>query len=81
MIERLWNRTSIQVKLMIAFFIPIAIILVMNVYMYMNVNTMIARIDEVYDNNVRLNDLAEDLTLLHNSMKEYLENPELFLVV
>ena len=74
MIERLWNRTSIQVKLMIAFFIPIAIILVMNVYMYMNVNTMIARIDEVYDNNVRLNDLAEDLTLLHNSMKEYLEN-------
>ncbi len=74
MIERLWNRTSIQGKLMLAFFIPIAIILVMNVYMYMNVNSMIARIDEVYDNNVRLNDLAENLTILHNSMKEYLEN-------
>ncbi|MBR5361489.1 MAG: histidine kinase [Lachnospiraceae bacterium] len=74
MIERLWNKASIQSKLMVAFLIPITIILVMNVYMYVNVNSMIARIDEVYDNNVRLNDLAEQLTVLHTSMKEYLEN-------
>ncbi|MCR4756157.1 MAG: histidine kinase [Lachnospiraceae bacterium] len=74
MIEQLWNRSSIQRKLMVAFFIPIAIILIMNVYMYVNVNSMIARIDEVYDNNVRLNELAEHLTELHGSMKEYLEN-------
>ena len=74
MIEHIWNKASIQSKLMVAFFIPITIILVMNVYMYVNVNSMIARIDEVYDNNVRLNNLAEQLTVLHNSMKEYLEN-------
>lgn len=74
MIEHIWNKASIQSKLMVAFFIPIVIILVMNVYMYVNVNSMIARIDEVYDNNVKLNDLAEQLTVLHGSMKEYLEN-------
>ncbi len=74
MIERLWNKASIQSKLMVAFFIPIIIILVMNIYMYENVNQMIARIDEVYDSNVRLNALAEQLTVLQNSMREYLEN-------
>lgn len=74
MIEHIWNKASIQVKLMVAFFIPISIILIMNVYMYVNVNSMIARIDEVYDNNVKLNELAEQLTVLHGSMKEYLEN-------
>ena len=63
MIERLWNKASIQSKLMVAFFIPIIIILVMNIYMYENVNQMIARIDEVYDSNVRLNALAEQLTV------------------
>ncbi len=74
MIERFWEKASIQSKLMLAFFVPITIILIMNIYMYTNVNSMIARINEIYDNNVKLNDLAEQLTALNDSMKEYLEN-------
>ncbi len=59
---------------MVAFLLPIVIILAMNVFMYMNINAMIARIDEVYDSNVKLNELADQLTVLQNSMQEYLEN-------
>ncbi len=72
--ERIWNRASIQSKLTLAFIIPMAIILVMNAMMYFSVNSMINRIDAVYDSNVRLNELADQLTVLQNSMREYLEN-------
>lgn len=74
MLEKIWNKASIQSKLMLSFFIPIFVILVMNVYMYLNVNSMIARINEVYDSNVRLSELAENLTAVQNSVREYLEN-------
>lgn len=69
-----WNNTSIQNKMMIAFLIPIVFILLMNAYMYVNINTMINRIDEIYASNVTLNDLASHLTDIQNSTKEYLEN-------
>ncbi|MCR5399299.1 MAG: histidine kinase [Lachnospiraceae bacterium] len=72
--ERIWNRASIQSKLMLAFLIPMTVILVMNAMMYYSVNSMINRIDAVYDSNVRLNRLADQLTVLQNSMREYLEN-------
>ena len=42
--------------------------------MYISINNMIARVDEIYVVNVTLNDLSEDLTFLQNSMKEYLES-------
>ncbi len=69
-----WNNTSIQNKMMIAFLIPIIVILVMNVFMYININVMINRIDTIYSNNITLNELAGYLTNIQNSTKEYLEN-------
>ncbi len=69
-----WNNTSIQNKMMITFLIPIIVILVMNVYMYININVMINRIDAIYSNNIKLNELAGYLTNIQNSTKEYLEN-------
>ena len=69
-----WNNTSIQNKMMITFLIPIIVILVMNVFMYININVMINRIDAIYSNNIKLNELASYLTNIQNSTKEYLEN-------
>lgn len=69
-----WNNTSIQNKMMITFLIPIIVILVMNVFMYININVMINRIDAIYSNNIKLNELAGYLTNIQNSTKEYLEN-------
>lgn len=73
-LRRRWSNTSIQNKMMIAFLVPIIFILLMNAYMYVNVNAMIDRIDKIYASNVTLNDLASHLTDIQNSTKEYLEN-------
>ena len=73
-IRRKWNNASVRQKMLVAFIIPIVLILAVNIYMYVSINTMIARVDEIYVVNVSLNDLSEDLTLLQNSMKDYLES-------
>ncbi len=69
-----WNNASVRSKLLIAFLIPNLLILAVNIYMYASVNSMIARVDEIYVVNVSLNNLSDDLTLLQNSMREYLES-------
>ena len=73
-LEKKWNNTSIRNKLLLAFLLPMVLILTMNVYVYIGVNTMITRIDEIYEMNVSLNNLSEELTSVQTSMKEYLEN-------
>ncbi len=72
--ENIWNDASIRTKMMISFFIPMALISIINIYIYFSVNSMIARIDEAYASNVMLNSLSEQLTELQNSVREYLEN-------
>lgn len=74
LLENKWNNTSIRKKLMLVFFLPITLILIMNIYMYVSVNSMIARIDAIYVSNVQLSNLSDSLTTLQNSVKEYLEN-------
>ncbi len=74
LIRRKWNNASVRLKMLIAFIIPVVLILAVNIYMYISINNMIARVDEIYVVNVTLNDLSEDLTFLQNSMKEYLES-------
>ncbi len=73
-LETKWNNASIRSKLLLAFLLPMVLILIMNVYVYIGVNTMITRIDEIYEMNVSLNELSEELTAVQTSMKEYLEN-------
>lgn len=73
-IRKKWNNASVRLKMMTAFFIPIVLIIVMNVYMYIGINTMITKVDEIYVSNVALNELSEELTLLQNSTKEFLES-------
>lgn len=73
-IRNKWNNASVRLKMLTAFFIPIVLIIVMNVYMYIGINTMITKVDEIYISNVSLNELSEELTLLQNSTKEFLES-------
>lgn len=69
-----WNDASIQSKMMFAFFVPLIMILLINIYTYTSVNNMTNRIDETYVSNVTLNALSENLTNVQSSMREYLEN-------
>lgn len=69
-----WDDASVRLKMLTAFFIPIVLIIVMNVYMYIGINTMIEKVDEIYVSNVSLNELSEELTLLQNSTREFLES-------
>lgn len=73
-IEKKWNNASIQTKMMTSFFFPIILILVVNTYMYTNINAMIVRVDEIYTSNVTLNNLSAELTQVQSSVREYLEN-------
>ena len=73
-VKRKWNNASVRSKMLLAFIVPIILILVVNIYMYISINTMIERVDEIYIANVSLNNLSEDLTFLQNSMREYLES-------
>ena len=73
-IRRKWNNASVRTKMLMAFIIPVILILIVNIYMYISINTMIARVDEIYVVNVSLNELSDNLTDLQNSMKEYLES-------
>ena len=74
LMRRKWNNASVRQKMLVAFIIPILLILAVNIYMYVSINTMIARVDEIYVVNVGLNELADDLSLMQNSMKDYLES-------
>ena len=55
MVMAKWNNASIQIKLTISFMFTLIIILAMNLFMYMNINSMMARVDEVYVSNLNLN--------------------------
>ena len=64
MVMAKWNNASIQIKLTISFMFTLIIILAMNLFMYMNINSMMARVDEVYVSNLNLNELSEALQTL-----------------
>lgn len=68
-----WNNASIQIKLIASFTITLIIILAMNLFMYMNINSLMARVDEVYVSNLNLNKLSDALQTLHESVREYLD--------
>jgi len=73
-IQRKWNNASVRIKMMLAFFVPILLILFTNIFMYVSINKTIETVNQIYIANVNLNDLSEQLTLIQNSMREYLEN-------
>ncbi len=73
MLQVKWNNASMQIKLTASFLFTLVIILFMNLFMFININSMIARVDEVYVSNVNLNELSEALQVVQESMKGYLD--------
>ncbi len=63
---------AIQTKLIFVFIFTSIIVFVVNVFVYINLNQMISKIEEIYASNVSLNELADALTDVHTSMTGYL---------
>lgn len=68
---KIWESLSIRVKLTSAFLLTLLILFFINLFLYMNVNSMLERVNEVYQSNSRLNELSETLEKVQNSMTEY----------
>lgn len=65
-------RFTLQTKLLLAFIATTVIILMVNVYMYYNINQMITKLDEIYLSNVSLNELSKSLREVQDNMTDYL---------
>lgn len=65
-------KKSIQIKIMTVFVFTTALILCMNIFMYANTNRMLSSLDQVYAENIALNDMEDQLEHIHSSMTAYL---------
>ncbi|NLL79178.1 MAG: histidine kinase [Clostridiales bacterium] len=70
--NNLFGKISIQTKLAVVFVFTSLIILVVNLFMYVNINNMVNRMDRVYQGNLRLNELNRALRDVQDNMTEYL---------
>ena len=66
------HRLSIRAKMLFVFIITTLTILVINMFMYVNINHMMNRLDDVYRSNIGLNELADTLSEVQASMTAYL---------
>lgn len=65
--------SSIRSKFIILFVITSLIALLINVLMYYNINQVLSKIDRVYEGNLELNDMNEELKQVQRSMYLYLK--------
>lgn len=66
------QKLSIRAKMLFVFIITTLIILLINLFMYVNINHMMERLDNVYRSNIGLNELADTLSDVQTSMTAYL---------
>ena len=71
--KKLMSDLSIQTRLIVIFLITSALIFVVNVFVYTNINRMIERIEALYASNVSLNDLSDLLADVQEDMSQYLK--------
>lgn len=67
-------RVSIRFRMMIICFGIMSVLMLVNIYNYVNIKEMIDNINHLYVNNFRLNELKEELLSVQSCMTEYLEN-------
>ncbi len=65
-------KNSIQTKLMLSFLLTTVLILFMNIFMYVNTNRMLESLDKVYAENINLNEVADMLDNIDQSLTVYL---------
>ena len=66
------RKLTIRAKMLCVFILTTLIILIVNLFMYANVNHMINRLDEIYLSNISLNELSNMLEGVQTSMTDYL---------
>jgi len=66
------RKLSIRIKVIFISVTTTLIILLMNLFMYVNVNRMLNRLDEIYTSNISLNELSDTLARVQMSMTSYL---------
>ncbi len=71
--KRFWDRLSVQNQLILVFILTGIIIFLVNLYLFINIDSVISRINRIYDSNVAVNDLTDTLEDLQNSLKGYLD--------
>ena len=73
--SRFLNRihtVTLQTKLIFSFIATTIIILIVNLFMYQNINQLVNQLDAIYLSNVQLNELGEALNDVQDSMTLYL---------
>lgn len=70
--NKIFAKMSIQTKIAAAFVFTSLIIFVVNLFMYVNINGMVKRMDKVYQSNLKLNELSRALNEVQDTMTEYL---------
>ena len=68
-----WNNLSLQKKLISIFSLTLILIIGVNMVMFVNVNTMMNRLDRIYVSNLTLDGLLGTLEEIHINMTEYLD--------
>lgn len=71
--NHIFHNASIQIKLILAFFLTSLILFTVNLVMFATMNAMVSKIDRVYQSNVSLNALTEALSGVQSTMTEYLD--------
>ncbi|MDD6401851.1 MAG: histidine kinase [Lachnospiraceae bacterium] len=67
-----FNDLGLQTKLVIVYVVSMLLILILNLFIYGNINGILKKFDKIYDGNVKLNELSESLNQVQNNMTDYL---------
>lgn len=70
--RKMFRNMSLQTKIALTLVTTSFIVFVVNLFMYFNINSMVSRLDMVYQDNVKLNELEQALAAVQNNMTEYL---------
>ena len=68
----LFNRLSVQGRILLTSMVTSLIISVINIYLFVNINAVIGRINRIYMSNVVINDIYSSLGDVQSSLTEYL---------
>lgn len=71
-LSRVIRNSPIRVKFVFVFILTTLILLLVNVFMYYNMNQIMRRLDATYISNIKLNTMTDVLGRVQSSMTEYL---------
>lgn len=72
-LRKKWSDLGLQLKIVIVFILTISIILITNLVLYVNINSMLEQVDKIYVSNVTLSQLSDALNEVQESMTDYLD--------